>query len=88
MAILDKKTTEMVAISAAVAANCIPCLKYHLAQGKKEGITKEEVQEIITIAKMVKQRPSDEINDVAEKYLGIKTETGCGRDCSCISKGN
>jgi|WetSurMetagenome_2_1015567.scaffolds.fasta_scaffold638793_2 AhpD family alkylhydroperoxidase len=88
MAIFDKKTTEIAAISAAVAGNCIPCLKYHLAQGRKEGVTNEEILEIMNIARMVKQKPLDEINEVAAKYLGIEEKSSCGGECSCISKGN
>ena len=56
MPALDMKTMEMIALSASVAANCAPCLKYHFAEAIKHGCTAEEIQEIVTVANMVKQK--------------------------------
>ena len=65
----------MVAIAASIAGNCIPCLKYHFAEAVKQGCTKQEIQEIIEISNMVKQRPIDEINKLTIKLLGkLKNE--------------
>lgn len=68
---LDPKTREMVAIAASIAGNCIPCLKYHYAEAIKLGCAKEEIQEILEIANMVKQRPVDEINKLAVQLFGV-----------------
>lgn len=70
MAELDAKTKELVAIAASVAGNCIPCLKYHFSAAVKESCTKQEIAEAIEIAKMVKQRPIDDINKLAIQLLG------------------
>jgi AhpD family alkylhydroperoxidase len=66
---LDPKTKEMVAIAASVAGNCIPCLRYHFEQALKEGCTKEEIQEVLEVSNMVKQRPINEINRTALSLL-------------------
>ncbi len=74
MAVFDPKTAELVALSAAVAANCIPCLRYHHAEAVKQGVTKREIQEVIRIAKMVKQRPTEEILNVAKELVETQAE--------------
>jgi AhpD family alkylhydroperoxidase len=66
---LDSKTRELIAVSASVAGNCIPCLRYHLAEAAKKGCTKEELQEVVELANMIKQSPTDRINATAAKYL-------------------
>jgi AhpD family alkylhydroperoxidase len=71
---LDPKTKEMVAIAASVAGNCIPCLRYHFGKAVEAGCTKQEIQEVIEIANMVKQRPIGEINKVAVQMLGTLKE--------------
>jgi AhpD family alkylhydroperoxidase len=86
MSIFDPKTIELVALSASVAANCVPCLKYHLAQAQKQGLTQEEIGEIIRIAKMVKQRPANEIDEVAAAFLGVKEQAPCAGSCGCLGK--
>ena len=34
---------ELVAIGAAIAANCEPCFKYHCAKAKKLGVSKDDI---------------------------------------------
>ena len=46
---LDKKSLEIAAISASMAAVCQPCLKYHLDQAVKVGCTKDEINEAIRL---------------------------------------
>ena len=57
--VLDPKTRELAAVAASVAGNCTPCLKYHLAEAAKNGCTKEEVQEVMELADMIKKRAGD-----------------------------
>jgi AhpD family alkylhydroperoxidase len=67
---LDKKTSEPVSIAAAIAGNCEPCLKFHFSQAKKAGCKREEVKEVIKIAKMVKDSPIQIIYKLADKLVG------------------
>lgn len=79
MAELDLKTKEMVAMAAAIAGNCIPCLKYHAAEAIKAGCTSGEMREVVRIAKMVKQVPIDEIDKTIVELLG-KTTSAKGKE--------
>jgi AhpD family alkylhydroperoxidase len=81
---LDTRTKELAAIAAAVGCNCIPCLRYHFEKGVQAGCTKEEIDEIVKLANMVKQSPAKEINKVAGELLaGTGGETSgkclCGQ---------
>lgn len=69
MAVLDPKTKEMIGLAAAVAGNCIPCLRYHWVEALKEGCTAQELREAIGIAKMVKQAPIEEIDNTVSELL-------------------
>lgn len=66
---LQIETTELVALSASIAGNCIPCLEWHYKKCIELGIPKEEIRQTIEIAKKVKQAPIKKINEVADQLL-------------------
>jgi AhpD family alkylhydroperoxidase len=61
---------ELVAIGAAIGANCEPCFRYHYAQARKLGLSKEDVAKAVATARMVKETPARSILALAERYLG------------------
>jgi len=50
---LDVKTKELLGLVASTVLRCDDCVKYHLETSYKEGITKEEVMEAMSIATLV-----------------------------------
>ncbi len=50
---LDIKTKELLGLVASTVLRCDDCIKYHLETSYKEGITKEEVMEAMSIATLV-----------------------------------
>lgn len=66
---LDEKSKELVAIGAAIGGNCIPCLQWHYKKYVELGATKEEIQEAIEMAKMVKEVPIKKIYEYAETLI-------------------
>jgi len=64
---LNEKTKELVAIGAAIGGNCIPCLQWHYKKCRGLGISKEEIQEAIDMAKKVKEVPIQKIYKAANK---------------------
>lgn len=50
---LDVKTKELLGLVASTVLRCDDCVKYHLETSYKEGITKEEVSEALSIATLV-----------------------------------
>jgi len=50
---LDVKTKELLGLVASTVLRCDDCIKYHLENSYKEGLTKEEVVEALSIATLV-----------------------------------
>ena len=42
---MDNKTKELIAIGAAVTANCVPCFKFHFAKAREEEANDDEIRE-------------------------------------------
>ncbi len=61
---------ELVALGAAIAANCEPCFKYHYGQARKYGVSKEDMACAVTMAQKVKEAPARAMLDLADRYLG------------------
>lgn len=50
---LDKKTKELLGLTASAVLRCDDCIKYHLQTSYNIGTTKEEVMEALSIATLV-----------------------------------
>ena len=50
---LNVKTKELLGLVASAVLRCDDCIKYHLETCFKEGVTKEEVMETLSIATLV-----------------------------------
>jgi len=61
---------ELVALSAALACNCEPCLRYHYREAKKLGISDEDIRAAFDLALAVKQTPARNAQELAERLLG------------------
>ena len=70
--VLDRKTKELVAISASLAARCQGCLEGHIKKALKFGATREEISETIAIAMGVNAAAIVDLTDIAAENLEIK----------------
>ena len=50
---LDKKTKELLGLVASTVLRCDDCVKYHLEASHKEGISREEVMETLSIGTLI-----------------------------------
>ena len=62
---LDDKTRELIAVGAAIAGNCLPCLTYHFKKCRELGIFIDDIDEAIETAKTVKEVPIKKIYELA-----------------------
>jgi AhpD family alkylhydroperoxidase len=69
---LDRKTKELIAISASLAAGCQGCLEGHIQKALKLGAVREEISETIIIALGVKAASTVDMTDRAAKNLDLK----------------
>jgi len=61
---------ELVAMGAAIAANCEPCLKYHYREAQKLGVHKEDMARAVEIGAKVKDSPHQAILQLANRLTG------------------
>jgi AhpD family alkylhydroperoxidase len=59
----------LVALGAALACNCEPCLRYHFREAKTLGIGDEDIRAALEMAAMVKQTPARNAQQLADKLL-------------------
>ena len=84
--IFTPQVAELVAIGAAIAANCEPCFKYHYDQARKLGVSDVDMRYAVDLAQNVKERPAEHMLALAERYLGKATEaTKAAADSCCTS---
>jgi AhpD family alkylhydroperoxidase len=70
--VLDRKTKELIAISASLAAKCQGCLEGHIKKALKCGATREEISETIAIAIGVNAAAIVDLTDIAAENLDLK----------------
>lgn len=68
---LDRKTKELVAISASLAAKCQGCLEGHIRKALKFGATREEIGETISIAIGVNAAAIVDLTDIAAENMNL-----------------
>ncbi|MFN6961204.1 MAG: carboxymuconolactone decarboxylase family protein [Rhodocyclaceae bacterium] len=74
MSIYTDQVNELVAIAAAIGANCEPCLKYHYDAARKLGVSNEDMLSAVRMALRVKQAPANAMIDLAGRLLGSPLE--------------
>jgi AhpD family alkylhydroperoxidase len=66
---MDKKTQELIAIGAAVTANCVPCFKFHFAKAREELASDDEIREAVRVGRMVRKGAAKTWDDEIGKIL-------------------
>ncbi len=61
---------ELVAMGAAIAANCEPCLKYHYQEAEKLGVSKADMARAVAMGAKVKDSPHQAVLQLADKLTG------------------
>jgi AhpD family alkylhydroperoxidase len=69
---IDRKTKELTAIAASLAATCQGCLEGHVKKALKFGATREEISESIAIALGVNAAAVVDLTDLAAESMDLK----------------
>ena len=72
---LDEKTRELVALGAAMAGNCFPCLRYHYKKCRELGIAVDDLHDALEMVKTVKEVPIKKIYQLATLLLEGREES-------------
>lgn len=81
---LNIREQSLVALGAALAANCVPCIEYHIPVASRSGLSDSEIKEALQIADKVRRVPARMVLQTAlariEKNLSdvATPDAGCG----------
>jgi AhpD family alkylhydroperoxidase len=64
---LNANIKELIAIGASVAANCHPCVKYHITKTREMKIDEGEIQQAIDVGKMVRKGAADQMDKLLKE---------------------
>ncbi len=67
---MDDQMKELVAMGAAAAANCHPCMDHHLSKCDELGVSREEIVAAIKVGLMVNHGAERAIRKHAHELLG------------------
>ncbi len=79
---------ELVALGAAIAANCEPCLKYHYRQAQLLGVSKADMASAVRTAAAVKDSPHESILRLANRLMGAGLNASEGEGDPCCGPGS
>ena len=82
--LFSPQVQELVAIGAAIGANCEPCLKFHYDKARKLGVSAQDMHAAVAVALAVKETPARAMVDLAGKLLRKPVEAaaaGTVGDC-------
>jgi AhpD family alkylhydroperoxidase len=65
--IYSSSVNELVALGAAIAANCEPCLKYHYHKAQELGVSKADMARAVEMGAKVKDSPHQSILKLADR---------------------
>ncbi len=81
---LDEKTKELIAVGAAITANCQPCLDYHAGKARELGAADAEILTAIEVGKQVRAGAAGKMDRHAAGRMGAPRLATSG-DCGCPS---
>jgi len=58
MSELSNRERSLVSLGAAIAANCIPCIEFHVPEARKAGLSDAEIRQAVEIADKVRRVPA------------------------------
>ena len=65
MSELSTREQELVALGAAIASNCVPCVEYHVPEARKAGVSDLQMREAVRIADKVRRVPARKVVQTA-----------------------
>ncbi len=84
---LDRRIQALIAVGAAVSANCQPCLQTTAAWAVESGASESEIAEAISVGKRIRKGAASRIDRFAAELhpaaaSPAPVESGCG--CSTV----
>lgn len=71
---MDEQTKELIAIGAAIAGHCQPCLAYHVSKAKELGLEEAQIRDAIIVGQMVEKGAASAMRKFVEGALDTPPE--------------
>lgn len=92
MSELNSREQSLVALGAALASNCVPCIEYHIPAAKRAGLSDTEINGALQIADKVRRVPARTVLEAALARIEMSQEDSAdtaGSGCGCgVTKEN
>ena len=83
---LSLRDRELVALGAALASNCVPCIEFHVPAARKAGLGDAEIAEAIGIADRIRRMPAGKVLEAAQTQLTGSTAVAAAACCEPSDK--
>lgn len=81
---LTSRELELVALGAALGANCASCVDYHVGEARKAGLSDAQIRAAIAAADDIRKVPARKALDAAEQALDNGAPArGSAEPCGC-----
>jgi len=80
---MDNKIKALIGVGASVAANCQPCLTFHIEKATESGADDKEVTMAIEVAKSVRAGAANSMDTFAETATGKAGSSSTCSGCRC-----
>jgi alkylhydroperoxidase/carboxymuconolactone decarboxylase family protein YurZ len=77
---MDEKTSVLICLGAATAANCVPCFEHYLKKAKGLNLSSEEILEAADLASKVKNGAHLVMRSGIKTFMGIEKASD---PCAC-----
>lgn len=85
----DGRIAALISIGVSVGVNCQPCLQYHIAKAKENGVSEQDIQAAIEVGQTVKKGAAYKMDEYIATFfdetssLQPSARKKCGCGCSC-----
>ena len=83
---LSRREQSLVALGAAIASNCVPCVEYHIPGARRVGLSDDEIDQALAIADKVRQVPARAVLEAALARIEASPAASAeapGAGCGC-----
>lgn len=87
---LNTREQELVALGAAIASNCVPCIEYHIPEARKAGLSDVQIKEAVRVADKVRRVPARAVLQTALARIEENQQEpaeSAGSTCGCADSG-
>jgi len=67
---MDAKTAELIAVGASVAANCHPCVRFHVRKARDMRIDEADIRRAIEVGQMVRKGAAGQMDQFIAEVVG------------------